>query len=82
MSQVTYMRALISVKCISCKYDGYDSEFENLVSGEIIKGEPPNLDSELNIHNVMVNNSGEYQIIYKNIICPNCKKENSMDEIQ
>ncbi len=40
-------------KCTKCDYEGHDADFENLVSGELIKGETPNLDSEPDIHSIM-----------------------------
>lgn len=76
MSKMNYMRVLKSCQCLECEYDGYDTEFENIVTSEAIKGDPPSLDSEPNIDSIMTNSSGEYQIIHKHMICPKCKSKN------
>ena len=79
MTHIKYMRALIPCKCIACNFEGFDADFENLVSGALIKGEVPELDSEPNIHSVMNNSSGEYQIMYKHDVCPECNKKDTME---
>lgn len=80
MTHIKYMRALIPCKCTKCNYHGYDADFENLVSGELIKGEAPALDSEPDIHSIMNNSSGEYQIMYQHNICPECGKRDTAEE--
>ncbi len=75
---MNYLRTLIKCECIKCHYQGHDIDFENLVSGEPIKGETPTLDSEPNIYSITENSDGEYQIMYQYNICPNCKEKDTM----
>ena len=78
MSQTNYLRVLKSCICTECNFDGYDSEFENFVNGEVKRGVPPSLDSESNIESIMTNSIGEYQIVYKDMICPKCNEKNKI----
>ena len=79
MSNIQYMRILEPCNCTKCNYRGYNTEFEKIISGELIKGEAPNLDSEDNILGVLTTSSGEYQITYQHIICPECGEEDTLN---
>lgn len=79
MDRANYVRILEPCKCTKCGFKGHNIDFENLVSGDLIKGKAPSLTSNKDIYSIMNNTEGEYQIIYQLIICPECKEKDSTD---
>ncbi len=62
---VNYMRVLNKARCGSCGYIGYDADFENY-------------DFTIIEEFTSANASGISQEVNIKIVCPKCKKENTM----